>query len=230
MKGNKIVGAAILMIFLISAFAFADLQILPEEQQQQEDKEQLCKDLARVGKQNSGEAKGLGCVYERKTGGSGGFYLAKGKNLFGMTSNYAGQGFGIVLGNLWKGTKKLYFPGEISKVELTSQTNQKGMGMKSKAFHLKKLDNAGKLLRYEFVSNMNPATSYALTFKVKEGLKPDFFLGNVDVPEKKVPDQSKKIDYYQVDFTGSGLLEARERTQLGGRAEFLVNDTDAKLN
>ena len=218
MKTKQITGTMVLMIFLLSITAFGDLEVpeVPEELTEEE-KVQKCATLESNGQQSSSDAQELKCVFKPKekprSGGGGGFSIAKGKTLFGLTSGQDGAGLGIVLGNVFP--TRLYnlnLGKDIQSIKIQSDVTQRGIGMKSKAIHIKRntlgINNAKILFAYEFLSNLDKDhTTYTMVIKTISKDKVKFYVGGKEVQSKQLKKNSRVFNYYEISFKGKGTIE-----------------------
>src|SRR3990167_889785 len=218
MKTEQMTGTMVLMIFLLSITAIADLEV-PEDQEVLKEKQRVekCVHLESMGQTSHTDADEFNCVFQpvqKKSSGNGGFYLANGKTLFGLTSKSEGTGFGIVLGTLFpKRQLNLHLGKDIQSLKIKTDVKQKGIGKNSKVIHLKRMKPAdikdkNNLFAYEFLSNLDKDhTTYTMVVKTISKDKVRFYVGGKEVPAKQLKKNSRIFNYYEISFKGKGTIE-----------------------
>ena len=197
MKTNKLVGIFLIVLLMGS---FSALALTQEEKD-------LCKE--RIKNKQVIKETGIDCPKEQ---GGGGFFIAEDKTLFGMTSKYAGNGFGLNTGNFFKLQEKsfqLNVYTNILSMKIKSMDKQVGLYQKAKGIHFKKVDMKGDLFAYEFLSNLNQKTKYTMKIRVNTQEPISVTLNGEQLKATPVKVVSKS-NYYMVEFTGSGLIEVKK--------------------
>lgn len=138
----------------------------------------------------------------RKSGGSGGFYIAKGKELFGMKSKYDGRSMGAVtLGKLNTKHKMINFPRV--KLEFDGKTGYKYSGVHIKEI---KTSNPNIVTTYEYLESMDNTINTMATFRVSSKTPVKIMLDGKELKVTKVK-KSRSQDEYIVTFVNGGIFE-----------------------
>lgn len=202
---KKIVGIFALLLVVLSPLSLAQ--------------DVDCKALIKEDKEKAKEA---GCKLP-KSGGKGSFHLAEDQKLsellkypfkglslsekakLDFQSQYEGKGFGIAVGNVFKGQTKRFTSlagGSVKELKVTATGTQLGLN----AIHLKTVET-NAVLAVEFLTNLKKA-DYTLVVKVPTKEAVTFLLNGQEVKAVKLKSTSNSFDYYRLTVHQGGLLEA----------------------
>lgn len=204
---NKTKGIMLLALFLLSIVSVvAELEIVPELPEDLSNK-YFCDDVEFVDYAKDKEVKPL-CKEKpsaHRKGGRGGFYIAKGKTLFGMTSEYDGRAVaGLIVGKItpYRPSREMNFVPV--KVKLLGKTRPE---QKINAFQIKSIPDKTSLAKYEILNNMGEGVVMVTTWRVTAKEKVKFLLNGKEITARKQPSKSKVVTEYQTVFNGGGILE-----------------------
>lgn len=249
MKKPKIVGMFVLALFLLSiTSAVADIEVPPEEEVPVEPTPvYFCDDVRAIIQQRDFDLAHPDFENEEfpedepipvkpicnkrpvvvKSRGHGGFYIGKGKTMFGMTSKYVGSGFGIPVNRIQAGKKlKLNLP-SIGLVELSGKTLLNKKPNFVYGFHIKTLKPNSKdtIASYELLSNLGKDIKMKVNWRVSSKEDVVFLLNGNLLETKKLASKSKSQSQYEVTLTEGGVIELV-------KAKYLqkVNKVNTKVN